>query len=113
MPVRLLAGFDDLPAAEWADLLERSPTRAVFLTRGWLEAWWQTLGQGTLLLAVAERDGRPVALAPLYARGDVVSFLGTDSSDYLDFLGDISEPVVLDGLLAAARQAVAASAFWL
>ena len=111
MPVRLLTGFDDLPDAAWAELLERSPTRVVFLTRGWLEAWWQTLGQGTLLLALAERDGRHVALAPLYARGDTVSFLGTDSSDYLDFLGDISEPAVLDGLLAAAREAGAASAF--
>ena len=111
MRVRLLVGFDDLPEAAWAELLERSPTPVVFLTRGWLEAWWQTLGQGTLLLAVAEHDGRQVALAPLYARGDVISFLGTDSSDYLDFLGDISQPVVLDGLLAAAREAVAASAF--
>ena len=60
---------------------------------------------------MAERRGRPVALAPLYAHGDVVSFLGSDSSDYLDFLGDISEPVVLDGLLTAAREASAASAF--
>ena len=111
MPVRLLAGFDDLPAAAWADLLERSPTRAVFLTRGWLEAWWQSLGQGTLLLALAERDGRQMALAPLYARDNVISFLGTDSSDFLDFLGDISEPVVLDGLLAAAREASATSVF--
>jgi CelD/BcsL family acetyltransferase involved in cellulose biosynthesis len=111
MPVRLLAGFDDLPAAAWADLLERSPTPVVFLTRGWLEAWWQTLGQGTLLLVVAERDGHQLALAPLYVHGEVISFLGTDSSDYLDFLGDISEPAVLDGLLVAAREAVAASAF--
>jgi CelD/BcsL family acetyltransferase involved in cellulose biosynthesis len=85
----------------------------VFLTRGWLEAWWQTLGEGTLLLAVAERDGRQVALAPLCARGKVISFLGTDSADYLDFLGDISEPAVLDGLLAAARDASTASTFQL
>ena len=81
-----------MPEAAWAQLLERSPTRVVFLTRGWLEAWWQTLGEGTLLLALAERDGRRVALAPLHASGDIVSFLGTDSSDYLDFLGSEMSP---------------------
>jgi CelD/BcsL family acetyltransferase involved in cellulose biosynthesis len=102
---RLLSGFEDLPGAAWADLLDHSSTRTVFQTRGWLQAWWQTLGEGKLLLAVAERNGRPVALAPLYACEGVASFLGTDSSDYLDFLGDLSEPAVFDGLLTAAADA--------
>ncbi len=105
MRARLLYGFEDLPESAWADLLDHSPTRTVFQTRGWLQAWWQTLGQGNLLLAVSERDGRPVALAPLYACDGVASFLGTDSSDYLDFLGDVSEPAALDGLLTAASDA--------
>lgn len=76
----------------------------MFLTRAWIEAWWDTLGEGTLLLVAAADKGSTIALAPFFARDGVVSFLGTDSSDYLDFLGDITEPDVLDALLQTARE---------
>jgi CelD/BcsL family acetyltransferase involved in cellulose biosynthesis len=101
---RVLAGFDEVPAGRWAQLLGCSPTRSVFLTRAWIEAWWDTLGEGTLLLVAAEDAGSTIALAPFFASGGVVSFLGTDSSDYLDFLGDVAECDVLDALLRTAQE---------
>jgi CelD/BcsL family acetyltransferase involved in cellulose biosynthesis len=104
--VRLLRSFDELPESEWSGLLERSPTRVLFLTRGWLHAWWRTLGTGTLLLALAERGGEPLALAPFCHREGVISFLGTDSSDYLDFIGDASDPATMAALIRAAREEV-------
>jgi CelD/BcsL family acetyltransferase involved in cellulose biosynthesis len=90
-----LNGFAD---GRWGEL---APDVA-FLTREWQQAWWETLGQGELLLVGAERHGALAALAPLYANDGVVSFIGGGSSDYLDVLGD---PNALDVLLEAAASA--------
>jgi CelD/BcsL family acetyltransferase involved in cellulose biosynthesis len=108
--VRLLRGFDDLDQETWGDLVERSDTRAVFLTRTWLETWWRALGEGTLLLLAASSGDRIAAVAPLCARDGVVTFLGTDSSDYLDFLGGVTGPA-LAALLGAAREEAGAHSF--
>jgi alpha-maltose-1-phosphate synthase len=46
----------------------------------WCLSWWRALGRGRLLVAVAERDGELLALAPLHERSllgaRVVRFLG-------------------------------------
>ena len=109
--MELLGGFDDLPSEVWTDLLARSEAPCVFLTRTWMETWWRALGAGRLILLAATRDGYPLALAPLHTHDGVTRFLGTDSADYLDFLGDTSEPVVLESLLAAARDATGTDQF--
>jgi CelD/BcsL family acetyltransferase involved in cellulose biosynthesis/aminoglycoside phosphotransferase (APT) family kinase protein len=107
---RLLAGFDDPAAspARWNALLASSDSgsNVVFLTWEWLSAWWATLGQAhgdRLLLLAAERDGVPLAFAPLYAARRMIYFLGSGSADYLDFVGDVSDPEVLDAILVTAR----------
>jgi CelD/BcsL family acetyltransferase involved in cellulose biosynthesis len=104
----LLSGFDD-PAADpsaWSRVLARGDTDSVFQTWHWLKAWWDVFGRGQLLLIAAEQDGRQVALAPLFADGGMVFFVGSGGSDYLDFLGDISDPVILDAILGTARERV-------
>ena len=106
---RVLEGFDDhsLPPECWDLLLQRSDTDVVFLTWALQRSWWETLGEGELLLIAAERAGQVVALAPFYTKSGMVFFIGSSFEfDTLDFLGDISDPAVLDGLLQAARDHV-------
>lgn len=104
----ILSGFDDprLGPEAWARLLTQGDTDVIALTPQFLRAWWETLGEGDLLLVLAERDGTPIALAPLYAAGGMIYFAGTDSADYLDFIGDVTDPEILAALLAAAREQV-------
>ena len=106
--IRVLTGFDDpaLGPEEWARVLATGQTDVVFLTRHWQTAWWESFGRGQLLLMAAERDGRIVALAPLFTEAGMVYFVGSGGSDYLDFIGDISEPEVLDVFLTEARKRV-------
>jgi CelD/BcsL family acetyltransferase involved in cellulose biosynthesis len=105
---RVLEGFDDSALADgtWDRLAERAPTRTVFLTEAFQRAWWETLGRGRLLLVAAERDGRPVALAPLFAESGMGLLLGSGVSDYLDLLGEAGEAGMLAGLLREAMRAV-------
>jgi CelD/BcsL family acetyltransferase involved in cellulose biosynthesis len=102
---RVLHGFDDpsLQSGQWQSLLTQSATDEVFLTWHWQRAWWESLGHGKLLLVVAEREGSPVAIAPLYADSRMIFFVGSNTADYLDFIGNISDPEVLDALLETAR----------
>jgi CelD/BcsL family acetyltransferase involved in cellulose biosynthesis len=106
---RLIQGFDDptFGPDEWERLLRAGNPGDIYLTWHFQRAWWETLGEGTLLLTAAEREGEIVALAPLYTSCGMVYFLGSAfESDYLDFVGDISDPTVLDALLLAARERV-------
>jgi CelD/BcsL family acetyltransferase involved in cellulose biosynthesis len=104
--VRILDGFDDpgFGPTLWAELLAVGDSDVVFLTHEWQRAWWQSFGRGRLLLLVAERDGRGVALAPLFEDSGMIFFVGSGGSDYLDFIGDVGDPEVLAALLDAARR---------
>ncbi len=105
---RVVESFEDcaVGAARWQSVLERGETTEVFLTREWQSAWWECFGRGRLLLIVAERDQKPIAIAPLFADSGMVFFVGSGGSDYLDFIGDISEPEILDEILKAAMNRV-------
>jgi CelD/BcsL family acetyltransferase involved in cellulose biosynthesis len=105
---QVVRNFEDprCSADLWAELLRRGDADEVCLTWHWLRAWWDGLGKGDLLLVVAERNGEVVALAPFYYLEGMIFFLGAGESDYLDFIGDISDPEVLACLLAAARESV-------
>jgi CelD/BcsL family acetyltransferase involved in cellulose biosynthesis len=105
---RVLTGFDDpaLGAGQWDALLRQGDTDVMYLTRAWQRSWWEAFGQGQLLLIAAERDGRVIALAPLYADAGMVFFTGAGEADYLDFIGDVGDPQVLDALLRTARARV-------
>ena len=106
---RVLDGFDD-PAfgpEQWDELLHTGDTDVVHLTWHWQRAWWEKLGEGELLLIAAERRDRTIALAPLYVDAGMIGFVGTGESAYMDFIGDISDPEILDALLETARERVA------
>lgn len=96
--------FDDpaLPAA-WHALLAASHVRPPSQTLDFLRLWAATYPVEQLLLLAAEREGAIVAVAPLYATGGMVFFLGVGEADYHDFVGDVGDPAVLAALLAAAR----------
>ena len=95
--------FDDpaLPAA-WARVLAVSDVRPITQTLEWQRTWWHALGRGTLLLLVAERDGQPVAIAPLFHDEGMIFFCGVGEADWHDVLGAGHDPDVLAALLAAA-----------
>jgi CelD/BcsL family acetyltransferase involved in cellulose biosynthesis len=102
---RVLGGFDDptFGREEWQKLLTDGGSDIIYLTWHYQRTWWETFKRGELLLIVAERDGQPVALAPFYAESGMVYFLASEfESDYLNFIGDVSDPRVLDALLTTA-----------
>lgn len=103
-----LNGFDDprLSRADWDALVARSASDVVFLTWAWQSAWWEVFGRGELLLIAAQRDGAIISVAPLFTEAGMIYPVGSGGSDYLDFLGDTSEPEVLASLLDHARRCV-------
>jgi CelD/BcsL family acetyltransferase involved in cellulose biosynthesis len=84
--------FDTL-GNEWNDLLHRSATDTLFLTREWQRVWWQMLGDGDLcVLEMRGDDGALIGIAALFvAPSDLspgqVAFVGCrEVSDFLDFI---------------------------
>lgn len=83
-------------AGTWDGLLQRSVAAHVFLTTNWLLPWWDVYGEeGGLLVLVAEEDGKPVGIAPMFRtertvapgiRLREIAFLGSHSagSEFLD-----------------------------
>jgi len=108
LAIEFLPAIAALPRAEWQRVLSRSDSNVVFLTQEWQQTWWDVYGRGTLLLAAARHEGRLVAMAPLFADDGMAYFIGSGGcgSDYLDFVGDVSAPDTLDGLLTAVRDRV-------
>ena len=104
--VQILNGFDDpcFGKNDWDKLLLSGDTDAVNLTWEWQRSWWRSFGRGKLLLILAEKAGKPVALAPLFSDAGMIYNLFPE--DALDFVGDLSDPDVLDALLHTARAAV-------
>ncbi len=99
---RVLEGFDDSSFGyeRWDKLLgEGSSADLPSLTWAWQRTWWESYGRGELLLIAIERNGQVLALAPFYAHRGMVSLIGSGNTDYVDFIGDMSDPDVLDATL--------------
>ncbi len=92
--IAVQAGDFGLLTRDWEILLERSVSRAIFLTPQWQELCWQNLdGESWELLLISFRgaDG-PLGLAPLRRREGMICFLGNaEVSDYLDFVVQTGE----------------------
>src|SRR5687768_7559680 len=94
---RLLSGFDDpsITPQLWNELLAPDASDVIFMTWEYQTVWWEVYGRGQLLLIVAEKDGRPVAIAPFFSEHGMTYFVGSGGSDYLDFIGDVSDAQLL------------------
>ncbi len=106
--IEVLDNFDDpgCTPEQWNALLHRGGTDTVFLTWEYQRAWWESFQRTGLLLIAARRDGQLIAIAPFFAEEGTVCFVGSGGSDYLDFIGDIAAPEILDELLQCARDRV-------
>ena len=103
-----LFDFDDkvITAASWNGLLQQSSSDIIFMTWHWQKTWWEIFGRGKLLLVAAEQNGIPVMIAPLFADGEMIFFVGSGGSDYLDFIGDINNVSALEKMLEIAVEQV-------
>ena len=101
---RLLSGFMDSEITPdlWNSLLTNGSSDVIFMTWHWQKAWWQVFARGKLLITVAIRDGKPVAIASLFSDGGMIFFVGSGCADELDFIGDISDPNILEGMITLA-----------
>jgi CelD/BcsL family acetyltransferase involved in cellulose biosynthesis len=103
----VLEDFDDpaLARSEWDRLLARSPD-VVFLTLDWQRAWWRAFSseRERLLIVLGQRDGRTCAIAPLFVTREMLCLVGSDGSDYLDFIGELDESLLALMLDAARRK---------
>lgn len=92
MQVEEITAIEDLEALrlEWSRLWERCPQATLFQAPEWLLPWWRNLfGGGSLWSLAVWRDGRLVALAPMFTWGrerKCISMIGAGVTDYLDFL---------------------------
>jgi CelD/BcsL family acetyltransferase involved in cellulose biosynthesis len=95
--VRTDAGFEAL-RGQWDALLEDSEAR-VFQTFEWISTWWKVIGRSRghrePYIIVLHADGILVGIAPLFLervpvfgllRYRRLTFMGRDTSDYLDIL---------------------------
>ena len=100
----LLSGFEDPQVSPevWNELLSQGSSDVVFMTWHWQKTWWEIFGRGKLLLIMAAKDDQPVAIAPLFSDEGMIFFVGSGGSDYLDIVGDISNPEIVTGLLNVA-----------
>ncbi len=105
-PVLLTDDLDHavLAPEAWDAALQRGPSDVVFLTRGWVRAWWESFAPGDLRMAVLRRGDGTRAIAPLYLDSGMIFFVGAGSSDYLDLPGTVDGEEVA-ALLGAVREA--------
>ncbi|MEZ0064794.1 CelD/BcsL family acetyltransferase involved in cellulose biosynthesis [Streptacidiphilus sp. MAP12-20] len=93
-------------AGEWDELQDRSPGATPFQCHAWLSSWWHSYGRpGRLRLVTVRRNGRLIALAPLYRDGAALRPLGAELTDFHDVLLDADH---LDEAAAALAAALAA-----
>jgi CelD/BcsL family acetyltransferase involved in cellulose biosynthesis len=96
--VAILRRIAELEAirAEWLDLWRRAPGTP-FQSPDWLIPWWRRFGRGDLRVTVWRRQGRLVALAPLFIEHRIIRPIGVGITDHL---GMLCEPAVADAIAA-------------
>ncbi len=105
---RLLDDFNDplINKEIWNELVRNNPENNIFMTFQWQKVWWEIFGRGKLLLIVAQQEEKIIAIAPFFEDGQMIFFTGSGGSDYLDFIGNVDEPGVLEGILNLALEHV-------
>lgn len=102
----ILQGFDDpcLSPELWERLLSQGQTDTVNLTWAWQKTWWEFFGKGDLLLVALKRGNDLIGIAPWFAADGMIINLCPE--DWLDLVGDFSDPDLIETLLIAARDRV-------
>ena len=105
---RLLDSFADplIDQEGWNELAKVNTGYSIFITYQWQKIWWEHFGRGQLLLIATIYNEKVIALAPLFTESGMIFFTGSGGSDYLDFLGDIKEDGILEGMLNLAKAQV-------
>ncbi len=105
---KVLDGFEDakISSAIWNELVRKSSSDVIFLTWQWQKVWWEVFGRGKLLLIVAEQNDMLITIAPLFADGQMIFFVGSGGSDYLNFIGKIDDANIIEGILSVAIKKV-------
>lgn len=91
--------------ADWQSLLESTHQNSPFLTYDFQRAWWQHLGGGEWqaaqlhILTGRDEAGQLRGIAPLFAVGDTLRFIG--AHEIADFLDLIVRPADLPGFVQA------------
>lgn len=83
----------------WERVLDQDPEAGVFCTPHWLQAWWETMGRGDLLVALVWDGEEPIAVFPTCTCTDetgLLSFLGSED------VTDEQVPVAVTGKEAEA-----------
>lgn len=63
----------------WDRVLEQDTEAGIFCTPAWLQAWWESLGSGDLILALVWDDDEPIAVFPCCAYEEgLLSLLGSE-----------------------------------
>lgn len=106
---RVLNSFSDPTISPdlWNSLVTAGSSDVIFITWHWQKTWWDVFGRGDLLLIIAEKQGKAIAIAPLFSEYGMVYFVGSGGSDYLDFIGNIQDVSVIQGMLMVAEESVA------
>lgn len=90
-----------LDAKQWAAVAAQGDTFTVFQDWHWQRVWWESFGRGELTIVVAREDGRIRAMAPMFVDSRMAYLVGSGSSDYLDFIGDVDGDDLIVMLLGA------------
>ncbi len=79
---------------QWEELLEKAAVSHLFMTPTFMEAWWNTIGQGSLQIIRVMKNEELIGIAPLYLYTNdedlpQLGFVGCKNvADYLDFIYD-------------------------
>lgn len=104
LSVEVLDRLDDHAlTSEWDRVLATGSTDTVFLTLAWQREWWNAFGGDRLLVAVARSADRIRTIVPMFTLEDMLFFVGSGGSDYLDIIGE-ADAQTLARMLAAARE---------
>ena len=105
---RVIKTFDDpaVSADVWSQLLSEGDTNVGALTWEAQRLWWKYNERPNgLRLIVAERNGQPKAIAPLFVENGMA--MNLCPVNWLDFVGDVSEREVIDGILQTIKRDLA------
>ena len=104
---QVVSSFDHPAVGEgiWTELLSIGDTDVGSLTWRSLRLWWlHNERRDGLRLILACRDGKPVAIAPLFEEAGMA--INLCPVNRLDFVGDVSDAGVLDAIVLTAMRSV-------